>query len=168
MSTRPDEFLVQAWKQQLDAGLRIIETVIEGAEKLREAQLQAAADAHADAEATRKAIAAASDPAEILRLQNEWMNANVRKCMAYWRSLYEVAAETDAEVAKCACGAALPLSAQGVPALGPDASKQALFNLIDNTYRQWLDATQQFYKLPAIPAQAEARAEKRAEKRAAA
>jgi phasin family protein len=172
MSTQPEVFLVQAWKQQLDTGLRLIETVIEGAEKLRESQLEAAVEAHADAEATRKAIAAATDPAEIFRLQNEWMNANVRKCAAYWRSLYEVIAETDTEVARCAC-AVSPTSAQSVPGFGPDVSNQALFNLIDNAYRQWLDATQQFYKLPAVPAQApeaqaEPRAGKRVEKRAAA
>jgi phasin family protein len=170
MSTRPEEFFVQAWKQQLDTGLRIIESVFEGAEKLRESQLQAAVESHADAEATRKAIAATTDAAEIFRLQNEWMSANVRKCAAYWRSFYEVVAQTDAEVIKCACGAASPASAQ---ALGPDESNRALFNLVDNACRQWLDATQQFYKLPAIPAQAaeapsEARAGKKAEKRAAA
>ena len=28
MSTRPEEFFVQAWKQQLDTGLRIIESVL--------------------------------------------------------------------------------------------------------------------------------------------
>jgi len=26
--------------------------------------------------------------------------------------------------------------------------------VIDSTYKQWLDTTQQFYRLPAIPAQA--------------
>jgi phasin family protein len=173
MSTRPEEFFVQAWKQQFDTGLRIIESVFEGAEKLRESQLQAAVESHADAEATRKAIAATTDAAEIFRLQNEWMGANVRKCAAYWRSLYEVVAQTDAEVIRCACGAASPASAEGMPALGPDASNRALFNLVDNAYRQWLDATQQFYRIPAISAQAaeaqsEARAGKKAEKRAAA
>jgi hypothetical protein len=94
------------------------------------------------------------------------MNANVRQCMAYWRSLYRVVTETEAEAARCAYGAASPASIGGVLAPGQEASKLALFNLIDNGYRQWLDATQQFYKLPAIPAQAEARAEKKAEKKA--
>lgn len=158
MTATPQDYFMQAWKQQLDAGLRIIETVIEGAEQLREAQLQAAANAHADAEATRKAIAAASDPAQIFRLQSEWMNANVQKCMGYWRSLYDVVAQTDAEVVKCACRIA---PAPTASAAAPDASKQAVFNVIDNAYRQWLQTTQQFYQVPPMRA-GEGAGEKRA------
>lgn len=145
MNGKPEDFLMQAWKQQLDASLRFIEILIEGATKLHEVQLEAAADAHADAEATRKSVAAA-DPSQLLKLQTEWAGANMEKCAAYWRGLYGVAAETQAELVKCLC--AQPLAA----APGGDSSK-ALLGLIDNAYKQWLDTTQQFYKLPAIPTQ---------------
>ena len=152
MTGKPEDFLVQAWKQQLDAGLRFIETVIEGATKLREAQLEAAADAHADAEATRKALAAASDPSQLMTLQVQWVRANLEKAAAHWRRLYDIVAETDAALVKCACSVAPAAGAPAVAGADADASKQALLGLIDSAYKQWFDATQQFYKLPAIPA----------------
>jgi phasin family protein len=145
MTAKPEDFLVQAWKQQLDIGLRLIETMVEGATKLREVQIEAAADAHADAAATRKSIAAATEAEELLKLQTGWARANAEKCSAYWRALYEVAAQTQGELARCLC-------AQAPVIPGDDESSKALLSVIDNTYKQWLDATQQFYKLPAIPA----------------
>jgi phasin family protein len=145
MTGKPEDFLTQAWKQQLDVGLRLIETMVEGATRLREVQIEAAADAHASAVATRKSVAAAADAEQLLKLQTEWARANAEKCAAYWRTLYEVAAQTQGELSRCLCA-----QAPGIP--GDDESKKALFSVIDNTYRQWLDATQQFYKFPAIPA----------------
>ena len=72
MTAKPEDFLLQAWKQQLDLGLRLIETIVDGAIKLREVQIKAASDL------TR---------------------ANAEKCAAYWRELYEVAARSQAKVA---------------------------------------------------------------------
>ena len=103
MSSKPQEFIMQAWKQQLDAGLRAVEALVEGATRMHEVQLEAATQAHADAVATQQAIAAASSPADILRLQAEWAQSNASRCVAYWRCLQEAAAETNAEVAKCLC-----------------------------------------------------------------
>jgi phasin family protein len=152
MTVKPEEFLVQAWRKQLDTGLRVIETITEGATKIHEAQLEAATDAHADAEATRKAMAAATDAAQLFRLQAEWARANVAKSAAYWHSLYQIVAETGTELAKCLYSQAAVMQ-EGLKAEELDASKQALFGLLDNAYKQWLDATRQFYKLPAIPAE---------------
>jgi len=99
MNRNTEDFLVQAWKQQLDAGLRMIETIVEGATKLHEVQIEAAADAHADAVATQKAIAAATDMSQLLKLQAEWTRANAEKCGAYWRELFGVVAQTQAALA---------------------------------------------------------------------
>jgi phasin family protein len=141
----PQDFLVQAYKQQLDTALRLVETMVEGATKLHDVQMEAATVAHADAAATRKSVAAAGDMARLLNLQTEWMRANAQKSAAYWRALYEVAAQTQGELARCVCAQAPVIS-------GGDQSGTALLSVIDNTYKQWLDSTQQFYKLPAIPA----------------
>lgn len=149
MTTQAEDFLVQAWKQQLDTALRLVEAMVDGATKLREMQIEAATDAHADAVATRKSIAAATDMAQLLQLQTGWARANAEKCAAYWRALYELAAQTQGELARCVCAQA-PVISSG------DESKTALLSLIDNAYKQWLDTTQQFYKLPAIPAEAAA------------
>jgi phasin family protein len=98
---KPDDFLMQAWKQQLDAGLRLAEAILEGATKMREAQLEAATEAHADALATQKAIAGAADAQELLRLQAQWASSSLQQSMAYWRAMQETAMETGAELAKC-------------------------------------------------------------------
>ena len=140
MTTKPEDFLLQAWKQQLDFGLRLIETIAEGAIKLRQAQLEAAAETHADAVATRKSAADAGDLAQLAKLQAEWTRANVQKCAAYWRDLYEVATRTQGELASRA-GVQPPAAAiEGDP-------NKALFGMIDDAYRGWLDATQKFYRI---------------------
>jgi hypothetical protein len=52
MSSKPEELLTQGW------------------------QLEAATGAHADAETTRKAIAAATDPSHLVTRQAEWARAD--------------------------------------------------------------------------------------------
>lgn len=98
---KPDDFFVQAWKQQLDTGFRIIETVVEGATKLHEAQLEAACAAHADLIATHKKIAQTASTAELLRLQAEWASANMEGAMAYWRRIYEAIGDTNKDMVNC-------------------------------------------------------------------
>jgi len=68
---------------------------------MHEVQIEAATEAHADAVATQQALAAAKHPADLLRIQAEWLAANQRKSMEYWRHLYEAAAETNARVMRC-------------------------------------------------------------------
>lgn len=82
----PEHLLLQAWKQQLDIGFWVMETVLEGATKLHEAQLDAACEAHADAVATHKALAQATSASDILRLQAQWAAANARRWTQYWRN----------------------------------------------------------------------------------
>lgn len=141
MTAKPEDFLLQAWKQQLDLGLRLIETIVEGAIKLREVQIEAATDAHADAVATRKSVADATDLAQLVKLQAEWTRANTQKCAAYWRDLYEIAARTQGELASRA-GVQPPAAA-----LNAEPNK-ALFGMIDDAYREWLGVTQKFYRIP--------------------
>jgi phasin family protein len=161
--TLNNDFVLQVWKRQLDSSFRLAETLIEGATKLHQMQLEAATEAHADAEATRKSIAAATDASQLLSLQAAWMRANLDKCAAYWRAMYGVAAETQTELAK---SASIPLPIAGTG----EASAAEPFKLIDNAYSQFLTAMQQFHKLPGFPAvpKAEPKAEARAGKRAAA
>ena len=140
MTPKPEDFLLQAWKQQLDIGLRLIETMVEGAIQMRQVQLEAATETHTNAAKTRKSVADASDLAQLVKLQAEWTRANVQKCAAYWRDLYEVATRTQGELASRA-GVQPPAAA-----IEGDANK-ALFGMIDDAYRGWLDATQKFYRI---------------------
>ena len=108
MNGKPEDFIVQAWKKQLDSGLRVIETIVEGGIKLGEAQLTAAASAHAELEATRKAIAAASDPAQMFKLQAQWARAGLDGSAAYWRSLQDIVAQTNGGLVSCLCSPMVP------------------------------------------------------------
>ena len=113
MTRKPDDFLTQAWKRQCDAGLSAIEAIVEGATKMHGIQLQAAATAHADLEATRKAASAATDASQILKLQADWLRSSTQKSMAYWSALAQAVGETDAALVKCACSQA-PLALPGM------------------------------------------------------
>jgi phasin family protein len=101
MAAPTDNTMLDTWKRQLDAAMRLTEVVIEGTERMREVQIEAAADAHADAVATQKSLAAATNPAELMRIQAEWLAANQRKSLEYWKCLFECAAETNAQVMRC-------------------------------------------------------------------
>jgi len=101
MQVTTDKAMMEAWKKQLDTVMRITEAIIEGSTRMHEVQIEAATEAHADAVATQKSLAATGDPAELLRIQTEWLVANQRKSMEYWRHLYEAAAETNTQVMGC-------------------------------------------------------------------
>lgn len=146
---KPEDMFMQAWKAQLDAGLHVLETITEGAIRMHEAQLEAATEAHADADATRKAILGATDASQLMKLYAEWSRANAEKSLAYWRSLFETVLQTDAAVAKCV-GSGMPLALPDLfKASEFDASKQAMFGMVDSAYRQWLEATQKLYRVNA-------------------
>lgn len=98
---KPEELLLDAWKQQVDIGFRAFETLLEGAAKLHEAQLEAACGAHADAAATHKKIAQACDASEVLKLQAQWAGASMENWMAYWRLMAEAMSDTHAKLANC-------------------------------------------------------------------
>jgi phasin family protein len=101
MAKTTDNTMMDSWKQQLDASMRITEAIIEGSTRMHEVQIEAATEAHADAVATQKALAQAKDPTDLLRIQAEWLAANQKKSMEYWKGLYEAQAQTYAQVMSC-------------------------------------------------------------------
>jgi phasin family protein len=101
MAKTTDNAMMETWKRQLDASMRITEAIIEGSTRMHEVQIEAATEAHADAVATQKALAGAKDPGDLLRIQAEWLAANQKKSMEYWKSLYEAQAQTYAQVMGC-------------------------------------------------------------------
>ncbi|HEX5767593.1 MAG TPA: phasin family protein [Burkholderiales bacterium] len=121
MTTIPQDVLLQFWKSQLDASLRLLETLTESAMRVYEAQLEAATEAHADAEATRKAVLAAADTGQVLRLYTEWARANTEKSAAYCRSLMK----------------ALPT---------PAAPAGLDLGMMDSAYKQWVEGVKRLYE----------------------
>ena len=131
-----EKLFMQTWKTQLDAGLRMFEAIAEGAMRIYEAQLEAMTEAHADAEATRKAIVAATDPAQVMKLCAEWARANTEKSLACCRSFAETVAETDREVVKCV----------GTPIALPQGVGAGL-GMVDSAYKQWMESVQRLYQV---------------------
>jgi hypothetical protein len=131
MST-PYDPVVTAWKQQVDAALGAVEAITEGARRIHEKQLEAACEAHACAEATRKRLAEVSDPNELWRIQADWLAANLQSSLSYWRCMCEAVVETDTNVAKF-LGAYAPAM--------PEAPPLALGDMMDKAYKQWMETT---------------------------
>lgn len=97
---RADDMLLQAWKLQLDTGLRAAEAMFEGAIRMHEAQIEAAAQAHAAAEATRRALAGARDAQALLELQAQWCSGNLQQCIDYWRTMQQSAMQANTDILK--------------------------------------------------------------------
>ena len=144
MTPMPADFFIKACKDNIDCGMRVIEALTEGAARVRELQLEAATEVHANTVATQKAIAACGDPTEMWKQYSQWMLANAQKSAAYWQSIAQAMSETNAAVFK-----SLTQVAQQVQASSPlgdaDAARAALGGMIDNAYKQWMDATREFY-----------------------
>ena len=83
-----------------------------------------------------------------MELQVEWTRANAERWLAYWRAFYELAAQTQSELARCTYAPATAAAAAAAPA---DDPKKALMSMLDKAYQQWFEATQQLYKLPPMP-----------------
>jgi phasin family protein len=148
MTTQLDQPALAAWKKQLDTAWRVLEVVTEGSRRVREMQLEVAVETHAKTEASRKLLAGANDVQQIWRVQADWLAGNAADCTAYWRRLYEAAAETQAALVGCLSG---QVSAPGLAAGAqlPEAGN-ALIQMMDQAYKQWLDTTQQFYTAPSL------------------
>jgi hypothetical protein len=140
--SNPEDVLMNAWKQQIDMGLRVSVAALETVVRISEAQLGAAVEAHASFLAMQRALHNARDPAELMRIQAEWMRANMERALAYWRSIFQSA--MPGNFLSAMHPAAQPPQAPAGP--GIDSSSRALAAMMENAYKQWLDASQQFYK----------------------
>jgi phasin family protein len=150
MTTTPDILAIGACTQQLETAMSVIEAITAGSKKMREAQIKAAAEAHASAEALHKRIAGAGDAQELWRIQSEWTSANLGKVLAYWSELYEIALATQASIARCLTQQAF-FSGPQAPAIS-EVSNVPLLEMMDTAYKRWLETTRQFHAAPIVSA----------------
>jgi phasin protein len=143
MTAKPEDMVTKVWRQQIDTAVRLVETITEESRKIREYQLAVALEAHRSAGAARERLGKAPDASELWRIQGEWLSANLEKSLAYWRRLYEASAQTQLGVLKCLCEPA-NLAAPEVAA----GSNVALFGMMGEAYKRWLDTTSRFYAAP--------------------
>ena len=132
-----------ACKCQLDAGLKMLEAMAEGARRIREAQLDAAVEAHACAEATRKQLEKAQDPQQLWQIQSAYLAGCMKDAAAYWSAIAQAALETQASIGQC-----LAEQAAAAPAL--DTGGAPLAEMMDGAYQRWLETTRQFYAAPLV------------------
>ena len=140
---------VQAWKQQFDTTLQMIEALTEGAVKMRESQLKAAVDAHACAAAAQKSASEAGDPARLLGVESEWLQHNLEHSAAYWRSLFEASLETQSNLLKCLAQHPALKALPGAPQVDFDATKGAMLGMVEKACGQWLEASRRTAALAA-------------------
>lgn len=141
MGATTEDIAIKAWKDQFDTALRVIEAITEGSIKVRDAQLTAATEAHADAAATLELLHKASDPQALSRIQSDWLAASVEKSLGYWLALFTAVVETQASIARC-----ISPQAQGVApqaALPAEAPQWPVQQVMHSIYKPWLDTTQE-------------------------
>lgn len=94
------EQLIALNKANLDVAMRFAGVAIDGAERMIDLQLKAAKTAFADGIQGAKAIAAVKDLREFATLKDTLAQPSLEKAGAYAKSVYDVAAATQAEFGK--------------------------------------------------------------------
>ena len=96
------EQIVAAQKANLQTLFGLSAKAFEGVEKLIELNLQVAKTALEEASETTAAALSVKDAQELLSLQASMLQPSAEKAAAYGRHVYDIAAATNAEVAKTA------------------------------------------------------------------
>jgi len=99
MSINPEQFAA-ANKAAVDSLLSVANTALASAERIATLNLETARSVLEDSVSNAKAIMGAKDPQEALTIQASLAKPNVEKAVAYGKSVYEISAETQEQLAK--------------------------------------------------------------------
>ncbi len=99
MFNAPEQF-TSANKANVEALLNLANTVFASAERFAALNLNTARSLLEDSVANTKALLGAKDIQELISLQSTLAQPSVEKAVAYSRSLYEIAAQTQEEISK--------------------------------------------------------------------
>ncbi len=139
MADATDQILEQ-WRKHSEAGLRMMDAVVEATTHMREAQLAAAQETHQRVQALQKSLASAKSAQELWGEQWNWALGCCEQSAAYWRNLFEAMNEANGKLMRCmqeGAGAAGPLPFAGeLPSTG--------FEVVDKAYREMVKSSQQF------------------------
>jgi hypothetical protein len=132
--------LLEQWRKHAEAGLRMMDAVVEATTQLRETQLAAAQETHERVLALQKSLGAAKSAQEMWGEQWRWTLASAERSAAYWRNLFEAMNAANGKIMRCmqeGAGAAGPLPFSGeMPSTG--------FEVVDKAYRDMIRSSQQF------------------------
>ena len=99
MFTTPEQF-AETNKANIEALLNLANTAFASAERFAALNLNTARTLLEDSVANTKALLAVKDIQELISLQTTLAQPGVEKAVAYSRSLYEIAAQTQEEISK--------------------------------------------------------------------
>ncbi|HQU79121.1 MAG TPA: phasin family protein [Azonexus sp.] len=99
MSIKPEQFAA-ANKATVDSLLSVANTALASAERIAALNLNAARSALEDTASGVKSVLSAKDPQEALAVQSSLAKPAVEKAVAYSRSVYEITAQTQQDLAK--------------------------------------------------------------------
>jgi phasin family protein len=138
MYQAPEQFAALN-KANIEATINFAHIALQGTERLLDLQLKAAKDVLAQGVKNAKALTEAKDVQQAIALQSSSAQPSFEKAIGYSRSLYEVASETQAEIAKLfearfadfnsSFVAAVDQAAKSAPA-GSDAAFAAVRNAV--------------------------------------
>jgi phasin family protein len=94
------EQLIALNKANLEVAARFAGVALQGAERIVDLQLKAAKDAFAESIESAKSLASAKDPQHFAALKDGLAQPSIEKATAYAKSMYDVAAATQAEFGK--------------------------------------------------------------------
>ena len=94
------EQLVALNKANLEVAVKFAGVALQGAERIMDIQVKAAKTAFADGVESVKTLAAVKDVQQLAAIKDDLAQPAIEKATAYARSVYDVAAETQAEIGK--------------------------------------------------------------------
>ena len=90
-----------AWKQQAEFGLKLIEAMVQSSVKLRGMQEAAGKEAQRRAAEAGQSIARAKDPQELWQAQYEMAMRNCEDAVVYWRNVFDTIGELNGRMLEC-------------------------------------------------------------------
>ena len=134
------DLILEQWRKQAEAGVRMMDAVVEATTRMREAQLAAAQETHERMAKLQKALAGAKSAQEMWSEQWNWTLASCERSTAYWRNLFEAMNEANNRITRCLGEGAGPLPFTGeMPSTGIAAVDQACREMMKNS-QQFLQA----------------------------
>jgi phasin family protein len=137
--TAGTEQFFEMWKQQVNAGLQILDSLVEATAKVRAAQFAAANEAHQRTVEAEKLLAGAKDAQELWSAQCTWASENAERAAAYWREQFEAMSEANARILKIM----QERMQSGAPAAAETNPSVAALSAMDSAYREMLKTSQQ-------------------------
>ena len=99
MYQSPEQFM-QLSKSSIEAALSVANITLQGAERLVGLQLKTAKEALDEGMRSAKAMSDVKSVQELIALQSTTAQPGIEKALAYSRSLYEVASDTQSQISK--------------------------------------------------------------------